>query len=103
MAITTRRMAELVRATLRVASLTSDQFVVQSDIIKINGSKLSLTVRRAKDPAVSPIRWFTHWWMFRSKEVRMDKFSCECIDHAFILDTGAPESIILVIKAALCS
>ncbi|KAA6400568.1 MAG: hypothetical protein EZS28_003905 [Streblomastix strix] len=65
MAITARRMAELTKAAHLEASFTSDQFEFQSDIIKISGDRLSLIVRRAKDPTVCSVCWFTHWWMIQ--------------------------------------
>ncbi|KAA6357469.1 MAG: hypothetical protein EZS28_047004, partial [Streblomastix strix] len=62
MSITTRRMAEISRAALEVATMTSEQFVLKSDIQKVGGSKVTLTIKRAKDQSICPVRWFSKWW-----------------------------------------
>ncbi|KAA6370334.1 MAG: hypothetical protein EZS28_034139 [Streblomastix strix] len=55
-------MAELQRSTLQVESLTSVQFVFHTDIDKVGGGNVFLTIKRAKDPEICPIHWFSHWW-----------------------------------------
>ncbi|KAA6373476.1 MAG: hypothetical protein EZS28_030996 [Streblomastix strix] len=65
MAVTTRRMSEISRAALQVDSITNAQFVLHTDICKIEGGKVTLTIKKAKDTTICPVKWFIKWWKFQ--------------------------------------
>ncbi|KAA6371022.1 MAG: hypothetical protein EZS28_033452 [Streblomastix strix] len=71
MAVTTRRMSEISRAALQVDSITSAQFVLHTDICKVGGGKVTLTIKKAKDTTICPVKWFTKWW--KVQESRSNK------------------------------
>ncbi|KAA6383149.1 MAG: hypothetical protein EZS28_021324 [Streblomastix strix] len=54
MSIKTRRMAEISRAELEVATMTSEQFDLKYDIQKVGGGKVTLIIKRAKDYTICP-------------------------------------------------
>ncbi|KAA6384964.1 MAG: hypothetical protein EZS28_019508 [Streblomastix strix] len=60
--ITTKKLAQLQRSASQVESLTSEQLVLQTDVDKVEGGNVFLTIQKAKDPAICPIHWFSHWW-----------------------------------------
>ncbi|KAA6392247.1 MAG: hypothetical protein EZS28_012228 [Streblomastix strix] len=65
MAVTTRRMSEISRAALQIDSNICAQFVLHTDICKIEGQKVTLTIKKAKDTTISPVKWFKQWWKFQ--------------------------------------
>ncbi|KAA6401475.1 MAG: hypothetical protein EZS28_002993 [Streblomastix strix] len=49
MSIITRRMAEISRAALDVATMTNEKLILKFDIQKVGGSKIMLTIKKAKN------------------------------------------------------
>ncbi|KAA6363425.1 MAG: hypothetical protein EZS28_041048 [Streblomastix strix] len=57
---------ELNGRIIKIGALSRDpnERVVRSSYRhdKVGGGNVFLTIKRAKDPAICPIHWFSHWW-----------------------------------------
>ncbi|KAA6402069.1 MAG: putative Transposon Ty3-I Gag-Pol polyprotein [Streblomastix strix] len=67
MIVTTRRMSEIQRCQLNQSETTSDIIKLESDIYKIGGAPIQLTLKRAKDSRVCPVTWFKKWWQYQQQ------------------------------------